>query len=344
MKFPTLLTLGLTFLLTTSALEAGPAVTIDASEAEAVLSILEKRVAGTSVVDSDWERLFESRPYVRLKRREAAMKRAFTDDEFREFVMSAELASRAPELRRTLDDWASVDLEEPIARALAYLPDGAVIRASIYPVIKPKSNSFVFDLSTDPAVFMYLDPAVPPDNFANTLSHEMHHIGYDSRCPGAEVEKEIESLPGELPWITRRLGAFGEGFAMLAAAGGPDTHPHETSSVEDRERWDRDVARVEENLRSVEKFIIDTVNGDLVGEERQKTFFSFYGVQGAWYTVGWVMASTIERELGRQALLDAFCDSRQLLATYNRAATAHNEKNEEQLPLWSDEVLSVLRG
>lgn len=62
-----------------------------------------------------------------------------------------------------------------------------------------------------------------------------------------------------------------------------------------------------------------------------------FGVQGPWYTVGYVMASTIEKELGRAALIDSMCDGRKLLATYNRAA------NGKPLPRWSDELLRALQ-
>jgi hypothetical protein len=42
--------------------------------------------------------------------------------------------------------------------------------------------------------------------------------------------------------VSAWLGAFGEGFAVLAAAGGPAVHPHATGTAEDRARWDEDVA------------------------------------------------------------------------------------------------------
>src|ERR1700740_2580577 len=52
-------------------------------EADAVLAILDKRSAGTTLADSDWQRLFSSEPYLRLKKREASMHRDFTDDDFK---------------------------------------------------------------------------------------------------------------------------------------------------------------------------------------------------------------------------------------------------------------------
>ena len=41
--------------------------------------------------------------------------------------------------------------------------------------------------------------------------------------------------------------------------------------------------------------LLDILNDKLIPEEIQGTAFPFFGVQGAWYTVGWKMAGTIER-------------------------------------------------
>src|SRR5215472_14482890 len=140
-------------------------------EAEAVLAILAKRKANEPVTDLDWQRLFSSEGYIRLKKREASMKRAFDDSDFKTFIMSDKTAERAP---------ARADVTRSANLALAYLPQDAHINAKIYPVIKPKRNSFVFEVQTDPAIFLYLDPAVTQEQFENTLAHELHHIGYGS--------------------------------------------------------------------------------------------------------------------------------------------------------------------
>src|SRR4051812_46956084 len=60
-------------------------VHVIADEAEAVLVILAKREAHQPVTEADWRRVFESEGYVRLKRREQAMKRVFEDREFKAF-------------------------------------------------------------------------------------------------------------------------------------------------------------------------------------------------------------------------------------------------------------------
>ena len=217
----------------------------DTSEAEAVLAILARRATSEAVPDSDWQRLFEAGPYTRLKQREAEMKRPFEDAEFREFVLSDDLMKRRRELERTLASWKQVDLEASARSVLGYLPSQARIRSKVFPVIKPRTNSFVFDLKNDPTIFLYVDPAVTAEQFANTVRHELHHIGLAS----VSAEKALEGLPLRAKVAAGWMGAFGEGMAMLAAAGGPDVHPHFHSSPADKARWDRDVANFSGDLR-----------------------------------------------------------------------------------------------
>jgi len=315
---------------------------LDGGEAEAVLAILEKVGAGEQVREEDWRRLFESEPYVRLKKREAAMNRPFSDADFRKFVLGKELASRASELRRTLEAWKRSDLTASAKRVLAYLPQEAVIRAGVFPVIKPQTNSFVFEPSTDAAIFLYLDPAESAVKFGNTVAHELHHIGFAS-LSGMQEER-LKRLAPEVKTALDWMGAFGEGFAMLAAAGGPDVHPHTSSPPEDRARWDRDMGRFNRDLRQVEKFFMDILSGRLKTEEEiSKAGFSFFGVQGPWYTVGYRMAVVVERRHGRAILIECMREPRELLSRYNTAAAELNRADGgERLVLWSPELLAKL--
>jgi hypothetical protein len=311
-------------------------------EADAVLAILSKKRAKQPLTEADWQRLVSSEGYVRLKKREAEMKRTFTDDDFKAFVLSDQLAERAPLLAATLEKWKRAELERVARRALAYLPGDARIRAKIYPVIKPRENSFVFELDTDPAIFLYLDPAVGREKFENTLAHELHHIGYGSSCPSRQTTEEISKLPENARAVVEWLRAFGEGFAVLAAAGGPDVHPHAVSGPEERARWDQDMANFNSDLKRVEKFFQDVLANKLNEDERQKAAFSFYGAQGPWYTVGWKMAVLIEKTHGRARLIEVMCDPRKLLVTYNEAAVKYNRSARDPLALWSLALLDVM--
>lgn len=313
---------------------------VDASEAEAVLAILEVKKKGAAPADSDWQRLFASDPYARLKKREESFRRDFTDADFRKFVLSPELGESAGELVRTLEAWRREDLRAAARRVLAYLPGNAVIRATVYPVIKPGKNSFVFETATDPAIFLYLDPKVTAAKFENTVAHELHHIGYASIEP--KEESTADGTPGvrtALKW----MGAFGEGFAMLAAAGSPDIHPHSVSDPEERARWDRDMAGFNGDLRKLEKFFLDVIEGRLkTKDEVQTQAYSFFGIQGPWYTVGYRMAVLIEKRAGRPALIECMSDARKLLAAYNRAAQEWNASGKPLMALWSKTLLSKI--
>jgi hypothetical protein len=296
--------------LTAAGQEPGLAVRVDAHQAEAVLDILHRRAQGHPVLDHHWTRVFESEGYRRLKQREHSLGRPFEDSTFAQFVLSDDLLARAPDLRAALTGWGTADPAGAAARAFAYLPEGVPIRATIYPVIKPATNTFVFEVRTDPAIFFYLDPEISTTQFENVLAHELHHIGYAMACANTDAHPLVGRL-----W----LGAFGEGVAMLAAAGGPEVHPHETSSTEDRERWDRDMARFDSDLRALESFFLDVLDGRLDEAETRERAMSFFGVQGPWYTVGWGMAATIERVYGREHLVSTLCDPIAFLRAYNSA-------------------------
>ncbi len=226
------------------------------SEADAVLAILEKRATGSSVADADWQRLFATEPYVRLKKREASMHRDFTDDDFKKFVLSPELATKESSLRHTLDAWKKADLNASARRVLTYLPEQAVIKAKVFAVIKPKTNSFVFETQSDPAIFLYLDPEESAVKFENTVAHELHHIGYSSIAPLADARQK--DVPANAKAAVEWMEAFGEGFAMLAAAGGPDIDPHASSSPKEHARWDHDLANFNDRFLCSSSFWISS--------------------------------------------------------------------------------------
>ncbi len=321
------------------------AVRVDDAEAAAALAILDLENAGQAVPEESWRRLFDSPGYVVLHRREAAMGVGFTDDEFKAFLRLPATRDNAASWRRALAGWKGASLSEAAALAFAYLPSGARIVATVYPAIKPRKNSFVFEAASNPSIFMYLDAGVTPAKFKNTVAHELHHIGLASACPPAGVEARWSALPPGTRQLVKWLGAYGEGLAMLAAAGGPQVHPHEVSLAEDRARWDRDLASFDQNLEEQQRVFLDMLGGRLTDDHRiDEKMFTYFGVQGPWYTVGWRMAATIETELGRDRLIAAECDPSILLATYNEAAVAHNRSAQPKLALWSEALIGGLRA
>ena len=89
---------------------------------------------------------------------------------------------------------------------------------------------------------------------------------------------------------------------MLAAVGTADEHPHLASEDDERAVWDRDVAHAADDVRRLESFFLELIDGTLSEEEQNRRGFTFIATdsvpQGPFYTVGWLMASTIERRSG----------------------------------------------
>jgi len=106
-------------------------------ESAAVLAILAKRKTKQPITEEDWQRVFQSEGYTRLKKRETSMKRSFEDADFKTFVLSDKLAEQQQALEQTLERWKQADVSGAARLALAYLPKQARISAKIYPVIKP---------------------------------------------------------------------------------------------------------------------------------------------------------------------------------------------------------------
>ncbi|MBS1715164.1 MAG: hypothetical protein JST30_12595 [Armatimonadetes bacterium] len=302
-------------------------------EVSAVLDYWKKE----SPTDEDWRRIASTEGYRRLKERELGMGRLFEDLAFRKYLDTPALKSQAAEYQAALDRLKAMDFEGLERRALDYLPEGAKIEASVIPLIKPSSNSFVWDVAKNPAIMLYLDPSKSRENTEVTIAHELHHIGYGTSCPSQDFSDWVAKKPAAVKTAWTWMGAFGEGFAVLAAAGGPDADPMSTFGPE-AESFRKGLREQAQDMRRLEDFFCDVASGAVQSDEATKKAREFYGDMGAWYSVGYVQAVTIEKAFGRTRLVGCYRDPRLLLKTYNEAV----EKGKSGLPKWSAKVLAAM--
>jgi hypothetical protein len=316
-----------------------PDVRLESDEADAALTILRKRTRNEQPTSADWRGLFSSNGYRHLQEREASMGRGFTDSAFTAFLMSDTLLKRVPLLDPAVQSLTRLDAASAAARALKYLPPGTVLKARLYLEIKPRTNSFVFTgRDSVPAIFLYVDPRQSPAQLENTIAHELHHIGLASACPEPGFAR---ATPAQR-MLLRFLGAFGEGQAMLAAAGSASIHPHASDDDTVRARWDRDVAKAPADIDELSRFFTTVLDQSVTSPDSvQSRAFTYFGVQGPWYTVGWLMASTIERQLGRAALVRSLCEPTQFIEMYNDAAE-RADRSGQTLPTWNPELVQRL--
>jgi hypothetical protein len=310
-------------------------------QAEAALGILFKAHAKETIEHRDWFKLFSSEPYALLKQRETEMGIEFTDGDFKKFLLSPEMVRKFSSLKDTVELWTAIDLLPTALRTLDYLPAESRIKARVLPVIKPLPNTFVYGSSADPMVFLYVDPALGATQLETIIAHELHHIGlFPFECLAQE---RIKFLPSPVRHAVELLGAFREGYAMLAAAGGPDIHPHAVDGAAERDRWDRSLANFGADLKAIERFLLDVVDQRLTREQAERIGMGFYGRQGPWYTVGWHMAAIVEKNCGRDALIECMLDPRLLLLRYNAAVSeADGSARGNKSEVWSPVLISAL--
>ncbi len=309
---------------------------LDASEAEQSLLILQKGQAHQAVTDADWQKLFATVPYQWLKAREAAMHRDFTDEDFRKFLQAPETLARTAEWEQTLAGMQRADMAGIGTHVLAWLPPGAIIQARVFPLIKPKTNSFVWrDKQGEPAIFVYLEKQTQAQ-FETIVAHECHHIGLFGL--DAQQQKILAGMPENVKQATQWMGAFGEGEAVLAAAGSTEQRPRWEGDALARARWDSDMMHFNQDVATLTQFFDDVLDGKLKGDAIQEKASTFYGYQGPWYTVGYEMAALVEKRFGRKVFTDCLLDPRLLLVRYNQVATEANG-NGAALALWPESLL-----
>ena len=313
----------------------------DGSEVGEVLSILDAEASGLPVAQADWDRLFATEPYRWLKAREATFGKGLADDDSKAFLAKPETVAQREIWRRSLAAFAAIDVEAIGKQVLAWLPPGAVLKARIFPEIKPQGNSFVWRMGDQgPALFLALRDQ-SRESFENKIAHELHHIGLNS----LEVrQKQLRAgLAASVGRAVEWMGGFGEGEAMLAAAGSADRHPHWMDDAVTRARWDGDMMRFNADLEAVQGFLLDILEGRLRDDaEIERHAAPFWGTQGAWYTVGYEMAALVEKRFGRDALLECMLDPRLLLLRYNRLAGEADTQG-ATLASWSQDLLDRLQ-
>ena len=267
------------------------------------------------------------------------MHREFSDDDFQKFLVSPEAIARTAEWEQTLSSMEKANMSAVGEGVLQWLPPEAVIRARVFPEIKPKTNSFVWsDAHGEHAIFLYLEKQTQAQ-FENTVSHECHHIGLSSL--DEMQKKKFAGLPENVKTAIEWAGAFGEGEAMLAAAGSTERHPHWEDDDMARARWDSDMTHLNQDVSALTQFFNDILDGKLQSDAIQEKAAPFFGRQGAFYTVGYEMAALVEKRFGRQVFLDCLLDPRQLLIRYNEIAAQAN-KDGASLALWPEPMLRAM--
>jgi hypothetical protein len=346
MRHVSWLVCGITLVAARAAAVAPVHVRLVTDEADAALAILDTRAAGSAVSPALWARLFDSEGFRRLAKRQQSFGATGVEESMREYLQSAEALAATAGLHAALTRWRSIDVEAAATRAAAYLPAGLGIKATIYPVVKRTNNSFVFEIDTDPAIFLAIDPAPTTEQLANTLAHELHHVG----TAGCALPADLAALPETAPARAafQWLGGFGEGMAVLAAAGSPDHPPHLEDPAGDWIVWQRDLARFDDDVPRLSEFFSGVLAGRWAADEQQKRFIALINPpdvpQGPFYTVGWLMAATVEKALGHQAVVETVCDPRRLLARFDAVAGDHPRGDGGGFATWSTELLRALSG
>ena len=325
-------------------------VKIVLDESIAALNLLLTQLQGANVQDGKnaaaalWKKLFESEGYRRLKVRAGTQGKPDPDPEFIEFLTSPEVVSEAGLYRAGLLTWQNQDLTEAIQRAQSYLPRDTVLKAKIYPVIKPVSNNFTTDLETDPAIFICMDPQKTGVELTCQLAHELHHIGLVPHIKALKSSPDVLRMPWGVQLALDWMGSLGEGLAALAGVGAADVHPQSYNGRQASQEWEYGIGLFNQEFQQIQRFLLDVLAGRLQGEEALQVGRTFAGHQGGWAIIGWQMAVVIEKVKGKAALIEAFCDPRRLPITYNAAVEIYNQTAAHTLAAWSAEFLAALEN
>lgn len=311
-------------------------------EIKAVLNILYKRKQGENTEKLDWKRLFSSDGFKLLKQREEDMGNQLKKKAFKDFLLNEIEPEGYDQFQNAYQNLKDINFNKIINKTKRYLPDQAIINTDIIPVIKPASNSFVHNIDNKLVLFLYLKPSISKKELTNKLIHELHHIGLDD----IYQKSDYTHLPKPVQRMIEWTNAFGEGFAMLAAAGSPAVHPNRFDE-QLKERWDENISNFNRDFKEIEKFLLDILNKNFSNQkdlyDKGFQLMTNNGGQGSWYTVGYKIAVVIEKMTDKKVLTDCMKDFTKLYLTYNKLVVQYNKKYKEKLPQFSEKIIGSLK-
>ena len=262
--------------------------------------------------------------------------------EFKDFVMNKIASDRYISYKKSLEKLKSMNLDDIINRTRDYLPDNTRLDTDIVPVIKPQKNSFIHRINDKLILFLYLEPDISKEKLENKLIHELHHIGLDYVYQNSDYSCLSKPAQKVIEWTN----AFGEGFAMLAAAKGLENHPNKFD--EDLKiKWDKNMENFNKDFLKIQNFLLAILEGHFADDQklynRGFQLMTNNDGQGSWYTVGYQIAVIIEREAGREVLIECMKDLTKIYFQYNNLVEIYNKKRNEDLPKWNDKILTSLK-
>lgn len=303
-----------------------------------VVMVFSEKPSGC-INDNDWDNLFASESYKILVERNKMLKINLTDTDFKDCVMKLLSEENLQRYKNVLQTVKSIDLQACAGRALKYLPVNATIFTTVHLVVLPQPNYFIYCTKTTSAVFISLSVGLPLDDIENILVHELHHIGFLS----IELQNNYYSgFATSHMYALRLLGYFREGIALLAAAGSAHNHPIPSSNPDLRLLWDNSINDSINAHKKIEDIFNEIFKGNITHEELDAKSLSFCHILGPWYTLGWLMAVTVECQFGINKLNECMQDLRLLLLYYNYAVELNSVHFNSKYPLWSTDLLKHL--
>ena len=134
--------------------------------------------------------------------------------------------------------------------------------------------------------------------------------------------------------------AYGQNRHYVPASEPPTRWEYATLSFHIvRETWAWNMSQVAGHFEVIDALIQDVASGRVTSPDSvMARAVTFFGDQGPWYTVGWVMGSTIEKALGRDQLVTRLCDPAALIRVYQKIIAERDQSG----PKWSPVAVAWL--
>jgi Putative zinc dependent peptidase (DUF5700) len=214
-------------------------------------------------------------------------------------------------------------LGEVVPLALKNLPEKIDLSPKLYLVMGGRAgaaasdNGIYVDLLADAWRSRANNASMTPHEMVEFFAHETHHLGY-----GRILDREREQLaltPGETQAWNLLAAVMMEGSATLLING----HSSWTD-LQKQPHIQADLARLPQLLPEAASILQMALAGKMSDQEYQAKVSDFFGE--GYHATGAKLLDVIEEARGRSAVLQVMKDPRSLLAVYNECAAHINEQ------------------